>query len=97
MKEMPATASHQTLTALHQEVDFAASRQRIYEVLLDSKQFAAFTGMAAAIDPKAGRAFSTFGDLIVGRNVELNPAQRIVQAWRPTTGIRASTPLSDLS
>lgn len=25
-----------------------------------------------------------FGGLIVGRNVELVPTQRIVQAWRPT-------------
>ena len=25
-----------------------------------------------------------FGGLIVGRNIELVPAQRIVQAWRPT-------------
>jgi activator of HSP90 ATPase len=40
--------------------------------------------MPAEIDPKAGGAFSTFGGLIVGRNVELIPTQRIVQAWRPT-------------
>jgi activator of HSP90 ATPase len=25
-----------------------------------------------------------FGGVIVGRNIELVPAQRIVQAWRPT-------------
>jgi activator of HSP90 ATPase len=83
-KEAPSTAANQKRTALHQEVDFKASPQRIYEVLLDSKQFAAFTGMAAEIDPKAGGAFTTFGGLIVGRNVELIPNQRIVQAWRPT-------------
>jgi activator of HSP90 ATPase len=84
MKEAPATAPNQNRTSLHQEVDFKASPQRIYEALLDSKQFAAFTGMPAEIDSKAGGAFSTFGGLIVGRNVELILNQRIVQAWRPT-------------
>ncbi len=47
------------------------------------KSFAAVTGMAAQIDPKVGGAFTTFGGLIEGRNVELIPGQRIVQAWRP--------------
>src|ERR1700678_3690029 len=84
MQEAPITAANRTRTSLHQEVDFKASPQRIYEILLDSKQFAAFTGMPAEIDPKAGGAFSMFGGLIVGRNIELLPNQRIVQAWRPT-------------
>lgn len=83
MTETPSTGAEGLLTYLHQEVDFKASPQHIYEVLLDSKQFAAFTGMPAEIDPKAGGVFSTFGGLIVGRNVELVPNQRIVQAWRP--------------
>jgi activator of HSP90 ATPase len=84
MKEAPSTAANQARTSLHQEVDFKAAPKRIYEVLLDAKQFAAFTGMQAEIDPKVGGAFSTFGGLVVGRNVELVPNQRIVQAWRPT-------------
>jgi activator of HSP90 ATPase len=84
MKEMPGTAADHSRTSLHQEVNLKATPQRIYEVLLDSKQFAACTGLPAEIDSKAGGAFSTFGGLIVGRNIELIPAQRIVQAWRPT-------------
>jgi activator of HSP90 ATPase len=84
-KEAGSTVKGQTRTSLHQEVAFTASPQRIYEVLLDSKQFAAFTGLPAEIDPKVGGAFKTFGGLIVGRNVELVPDQRIVQAWRPTS------------
>jgi len=84
MKEAPSTGADRTRTSLHQEVDFKASPQRIYEVLLDSKQFAACTGMSAEIDPKAGGAFTTFGGLVAGRNIELIPNQRIVQAWRPT-------------
>ena len=84
MAEKPGSAANQTRTSLHQENSFKASPDRIYAVLLDSKQFTAFTGLPAEIDPKAGGAFSMFGGLIVGRNVELVPNQRIVQAWRPS-------------
>ena len=83
-KEAPSTAANQARTSLHQEIELKAPPQRIYEIILDSKQFAAFTGMPATIDPAAGGAFSMFGGMIVGRNVELIPSQRIVQAWRPT-------------
>jgi activator of HSP90 ATPase len=72
-------------TFLHQEVDFKASPKRIYEVLLDSKQFSAFSGEPAEISRDVGGPFSTFGGRIVGRNIELVPNQRIVQAWRPAS------------
>ena len=72
-----------TRTSLHQEVAFNTTPARIYEIFLDSKQFGAMTKMTADISPDAGGAFSTFGGVIVGRNIELIPAQRIVQAWRP--------------
>jgi uncharacterized protein YndB with AHSA1/START domain len=68
--------------AIRQEIDFNASPQRIYEVLTDEKQFSAFTGAPAEIEGRAGGAFSTFGGFITGRNVELVPNKRIVQAWR---------------
>jgi len=80
----PATNSGDTRTALHQEVELAASASRIESALLDAKQFAAFSGLAATIDPREGGAFSLFGGLIVGRNIEIVSGQRIVQAWRPT-------------
>jgi len=85
MKAAPGAAANQTRTSLHQEVAFKATPQRIYEVLLDSKQFAAVAGLPAEIDPKEGGAFKMFGGMIVGRNVELIPDQRIVQAWRPAS------------
>ena len=68
--------------AIRQEIDFNASPQRIYEVLTDEKRFGAFTGAPAEIDGHAGGAFSAFGGFITGRNVELVPNKRIVQAWR---------------
>jgi activator of HSP90 ATPase len=85
MVDAPATKENQSRTAIHQEVAFKASAQRIYEALLDSKQFAAFTGRPAEIDSKEGGAFSLFGGLVSGRNIEFVPNQRIVQAWRPAS------------
>ena len=67
---------------IHQEIDFTASPQRIYEALLDAKQFTAFSGIPAEINREVGGAFSLFSGHIIGRNLELVPNQRIVQAWR---------------
>jgi activator of HSP90 ATPase len=83
MQEKPSDAAHATLTAIHYEIDFKAAPQRIYTALLDARQFAAFTGMPAEIDSRPGGAFSLFGGMISGRNVEFVENQRIVQAWRP--------------
>jgi len=84
MEQKPSTAANAMRTSLHQEIELNAAPERIFHVLLDSKQFAAFTGMPATIDPSPGGAFNTFGGLVEGRNVELIPNRRIVQAWRPT-------------
>ena len=67
---------------IHQEIDFTASPQQLYEALLDSKQFAEFSGRPAEINREVGGAFSLFKGHIVGRNLELVPDQRIV-ARRP--------------
>ena len=83
MQEPPSTAANQTRTFLHQEVDLKASPKRIYDVLLDSKQYPA-NRRDLSDRPSEGGAFSMFGGLIVGRNIELVLNQRIVQAWRPT-------------
>jgi activator of HSP90 ATPase len=72
-------------SVIHQEIDFAAPPSRIYEVLLDARQFAAATKDTAEIQPQAGAAFRLFGGRIEGRNIELIPNQRIVQAWRPAS------------
>jgi activator of HSP90 ATPase len=85
MTEKQSTGADATRTSLHQEIDLKASPQKIYEILLGSKLFAAFTGMPADISRDAGGAFSMFGGMIGGRNVELVPNQRIVQAWRPAS------------
>src|SRR6516164_7702427 len=79
-----AADSDKSIT-IHQEIDFSASPQQLYEALLDSKQFAEFSGRPAEINREAGGAFSLFKGHIVGRNLELIPNERIVQAWRVVT------------
>ena len=69
--------------SIHQEVTFKASPQRIYAALTDSRQFSSATGGAPAeISREDGGVFSCFGGMIHGRNIELVPDRRIVQAWR---------------
>jgi len=72
-------------TTIHEEVEFKVAPHRVYEALLDSKQFTAFSGVPGEIHREAGGAFSLFDGQISGRNVELIPDRRIVQAWRPAS------------
>jgi activator of HSP90 ATPase len=81
--------------SIHQEPVFKASRKRVYDALTDAKQFdkviqmsaAVKSGMAKAPNPpeisrEAGGVFALFGGYISGRQIELVPNVRIVQAWR---------------
>src|SRR6476660_6846284 len=75
---------------IHQEVNFSVSSNRLYQVLLSSKQFSDctkksfdnFTTRSADIDSTVGGAFSLFDGHIIGRILELVPNKRIVEAWR---------------
>src|SRR5260370_37387484 len=69
-------------TAIHQEVGYKASPARVYEALLDPKQFSAFTKLPAKIERQAGGLFKLFDGHIEGRNIDLTPNKMIVQAWR---------------
>jgi activator of HSP90 ATPase len=80
--------------AIHQEPVFQASRKHVYQALTDAKQFdqvahlsAAMRAMATGTKPteisgEVGGPFSLFGGYIAGRQLELVPDERIVQAWR---------------
>jgi activator of HSP90 ATPase len=84
-----------TAESIHQEPVFQASRRRVYEALTDARQFDKVGQLSGAmqsdvalgkrpteIGRQVGGAFTLFGGHIVGRQVELEPYQRIVQAWR---------------
>jgi activator of HSP90 ATPase len=80
---------------IHQEVDFEADCGRIYHALTDAHDFDALTRLSDAVtlvtDPKArptaisdlvGGPFTLFGGYISGRNLQMIPGTRLVQAWR---------------
>ena len=88
VKQDSNTVSPLKSIPIHQEVDFKASPKRLYKALLDSKQFSEFSAQlgefsakSAKINRTEGGAFTLFDGYITGRNVELVPNQRIVQAW----------------
>jgi uncharacterized protein YndB with AHSA1/START domain len=83
------------MESIHQEVNFKASPERLYAALTDPKQFqkvvmlsdAVKTGTVKVTQPAqisavVGGEFSLFGGYITGRQIELVPNVRIVQAWR---------------
>lgn len=86
------------MESIHHEVKFKASPERLYTALTDAKEFqkavllsdAVKTGMVKNLQPAqisavAGGEFAVFGGYITGRQIELVPNVRIVQAWRTGT------------
>ena len=96
--EAEGEISH-TAESIHQEPVFKANRKHVYEALTDAQQFNKVAQIIAAKEPsislekaptqisrEAGGAFLLFGGIIMGRHIELVPNERIVQAWRVSTG-----------
>jgi len=67
---------------IHQESNINATPEAVYDVLTDGPKFAAATGMPAQLNNREGETFTLFDGRIEGRQVELVPGQRVVQAWR---------------
>jgi uncharacterized protein YndB with AHSA1/START domain len=61
---------------------FQATSEQLYQAWLDSDNHSAMTGGSAKISPEIGAAFTAWDGYIQGRNLELTPPSRIVQAWR---------------
>lgn len=70
------------MKTIKQTVTFKAKPSEVYEVLMDSKKHAAFTGAPANIKNKVGTKFTAYGDYIEGENLELVKNKKIVQKWR---------------
>jgi activator of HSP90 ATPase len=72
--------------SIHQEISCSASPARVYEVLTDASEFSKLSGgLPSEINANAGGSFSFFGGMIIGRNIECIPGERLVQAWRVKT------------
>lgn len=72
-----------------------ATPQAIYQAWLDSKGHTLMTGSPAQASARVGESFSAWDGYIFGRNLELEPGRRIIQAWR-TTEFQPSDPDSRL-
>jgi uncharacterized protein YndB with AHSA1/START domain len=80
--------------AIHQEPVFRARRQVVYRALTEAKEFDQIVQLSGVtqsmgagakpveLRPEPGSAFTLFGGYVVGRQIELVPDTRIVQAWR---------------
>lgn len=83
-----------TAESIHQEVLYRASRKRVFNALMETSQFdriirigtggdlSALGSQPTAISRDEGGSFTIFGGHILGRQIELVPDERIVQAWR---------------
>jgi activator of HSP90 ATPase len=91
----PEDGIYHRAESIHQEPVFQASRKRVYEALTDAKRFGQVEQLSAAMQSGASRGNEStaisrqvggvlrlFNGHIVGRQIELVPEQRIIQAWR---------------
>jgi activator of HSP90 ATPase len=67
---------------IRQSVTFKTSPQVIYEMLMDSRKHATFTGEKASISRKIGGKFTAYAGYISGVTLDLVEDRKIVQSWR---------------
>jgi activator of HSP90 ATPase len=68
--------------SIQQQAMIDASPAQVYAVLADADALSALSGMGGTTGRSAGQEFSAFDGHVVGRQIELVPGERIVQAWR---------------
>ena len=66
---------------IKQTVAFNAKPSDVYEMIMDAKKHAKFTGGKATMSKKNGGKFSAYDGYIHGYNIELTEGKKIVQAW----------------
>ena len=67
---------------IRQSVTFRSSPHVIYEMLMDSRKHAKFTGEKAGVSRKIGGKFTAYTGYINGVNLDLVQDKKIVQSWR---------------
>lgn len=68
--------------SIHQQAVIPADPQRVYQVLADAKALSALSEKGGEAGLGEGEQFVAFDGNVTGRQVELVPGTRIVQAWR---------------
>jgi activator of HSP90 ATPase len=67
--------------SIKQTVTFDAKPEKIYELIMDQKKHAVFTGSKVIMSTKVNGKFSVFDGYCHGYNIELIEGKKIVQAW----------------
>jgi activator of HSP90 ATPase len=68
--------------SIQQQATIKTSPAQLYAVLADADALSALSGMNGVAGRSAGEEFSAFDGHVEGRQIELVPGERIVQAWR---------------
>jgi uncharacterized protein YndB with AHSA1/START domain len=64
-----------------QKVIIPASPKEVYEAYVDSKKLSKITGSKATGKAVVGGKFTTYGESIVGKYLEVEDGKRVVQEW----------------
>lgn len=68
--------------SITQQALIAAEPAEVYAILADAGALSALSGMSGVPGRSAGEEFSAFDGHVTGRQIELVPGERLVQAWR---------------
>jgi activator of HSP90 ATPase len=66
---------------IKQKATFDATPDEVYQLIMDEKKHAAFTGTKVKMSTKVDGKFDVFNGYIKGYNIELMKGRKIVQAW----------------
>ena len=70
------------MKTIKQTVHFNASPHEVFELLMDSKKHAGFTGSKAKISRAKNGKIEAYGGWIEGKNLGIVKDKKIVQLWR---------------
>ena len=70
--------------SIRQTVTFNALPEKIYHLIMDENEHAAFTGSKVIMSTKVNGSFRAFDGYCHGYNIELTKGRKIVQAWHFT-------------
>lgn len=68
--------------SIHQQATIPATPAQVYAILADAEALSALSGMTGKPGYSDGAEFSAFDGHVTGRQIDLVPGQRVVQAWR---------------
>ena len=67
--------------SIKQTVTFNAAPEQVYNLIMDAKKHAAFTGSEVTMSTKPDGKFKAFDGYVHGYNIELDKGKKIVQGW----------------